>query len=259
MKRKVLKILCAVLAFILIGFILYITFSFTGNPLSKIIVSNASKNYIEKTYPDLDLKKDVPLYDFKFGNYIVHCQSKTSTDTNFSIYFSWDGKLISDNYTSYVTSGFNTLQRINTLYQKDIESILKLNLKYDYDYILTELTTAENLPLDFKYDIHSNKTNSHISIYLYSNERTWDNLAKILLEINNLMKTNDLKIKTYSIVLQNPLSKPDSTYEGNDKYDSLSLYDFPSKLLTSDNLSKTMKEFYDKWIIETEKAKTYLE
>lgn len=253
MKRKALKICCAVLAFIIIGFILYITFSFTGNPISKIIIANTSKNYIEKTYPELDLDIKSPVYNFKFSNYSVHCQSKISSDINFSVYFSWDGKLISDNYDSYVTSGFNTLQRINNQYQKDIESLLKSNLKYDYDYILTDLTTSENLPLDFKYDIHSNKINSHIRIYLYSNDRTWNNIAKSALEIDNLMKQNNIKVKTYSIILQNPKSKPDSTYEGELKYDSLSLYDFPSELLTSDNLPQVMETFYNNWEIEMEK------
>ena len=48
MKKKTLKICAALLAFALIAFVLVFASAFMGNPLSKLIVSINSKNYIEK-------------------------------------------------------------------------------------------------------------------------------------------------------------------------------------------------------------------
>lgn len=248
MKKKIIKISCIVIAFLLIGFILFIAFSFIGNPVSKIIVSNVSKKYVEKTYPDLDLNVEEPVYNFKFRTYVVHCRSKTSSDTRFSLDFNHSGKLIQDNYDSYVASGFNTLIRLQDQYKKDLEQLLKLILKYDYDYIVVDAVTTENIPLDYEYDLHDKKINLNLSVNLYSDERTWDNLAKILVEINDVMTKNNINIKSYSLVLSNPLSKPDSTYEGEDKYQTISIREFPKELLNYNNLSEELESFYKAWL-----------
>lgn len=248
MKKKIIKLSCAILAFLLIGFILFMAFSFIGNPLSKIIVSNVSKKYVEKTYPNLNLDVEEPVYSFKFGTYVVHCSSKTSSDTRFSLDFNYNGKLIQDNYDSHVAGGFNTLIRLQDQYRKDLEQLLKLNFKYDYDYITVDAVTTENLPLDCEYDLHSDKVKLNLSVNLYSDERTWDNLAKTLVEIDAVMSKNNININNYSLVLSNPLSKPDSTYEGEDKSHTISIYDFPKELLNYKNLSKELEGFYKAWL-----------
>ena len=53
--KKSVKILAAVTAFILIGGILWFANGLLGNPISKVLVNNTAKKYIDKNYSHMNL------------------------------------------------------------------------------------------------------------------------------------------------------------------------------------------------------------
>ncbi|MFI3200551.1 MAG: hypothetical protein R3Y54_03355 [Eubacteriales bacterium] len=63
--KKYLKIGAILLAFVIIGLVLYFANAVVGNPVSKYLVNKNAKVYIEETYSDLDLIVEDAFYDFK--------------------------------------------------------------------------------------------------------------------------------------------------------------------------------------------------
>ncbi len=237
MKKRILKICCAVLALVLICFVFHIYFSFTGNPIIKMIVSNNAKEYVEKTYPHLELQLSSPGFKSKDHHYYVDCISKLGSDIKFSINFSDTGKLLFDNYDPTVKNNPNTIERLHYLYQDEIKSLLKAACNYDYEYILAGITPLEDLSLNCKYDLHSKIIDINVWVSIYTKDLS---LAKILLNINNVITENDINVTKYSIWLKNPTSNNDEKI--NPKI--LELKDIPVNLLKSEKLSKELENFY---------------
>ena len=94
-----------------------------GNPVSKAIAQRNAEKYIEKTYPNMDLKIERVMYSFKIGDYIALVKSPTSIDTHFDIDISLTGKILRDSYEDYVLSGWNTWQRIDWEYRKMTDKV----------------------------------------------------------------------------------------------------------------------------------------
>ena len=109
MKSKVLKIFAAAVAIALICGILIVTNAFVGNPISAKMAERAIKNYVNEKYSLLDLELEKPVYNFKDVSYMVRAESKTSTDTKFSISYR-NGEVYYDSYEFDVLDMHNTLQ-----------------------------------------------------------------------------------------------------------------------------------------------------
>lgn len=89
----------------------------------------------------------------------------------------------------------------------------------------------ENLPLD-----------QYISLYIFEEERTWERLAEIMVELDELMEENNLHISKYTISLR------ERGEEGKIvPQESLGVYDFPQELVKSQNLAKVLEEFFNKY------------
>lgn len=247
MKSKTKKILAVITACILITIILFIINSFVGNPVSKYFAERSVKQYISAKYSDLELETDKPAYNFKFGYYTVNVKAKNSIDTHFDVYCNGYGRAIRDDYEIDVLEGFNTWQRVNDEYSKYAEKLIKSKLKYDYDMLIADVIDKEGskLELDKKYDMHDKAIRGSITLYIYSDDRTWDNVAKVTRELDKMLSDENLNIDKYTVVLDNKADKSSSQ--------SIGVYDFDKKLIDSENLPSVMENYYNEWEKEHEK------
>lgn len=246
MKRKALKIVAAVTAFVLIALILAVTNAFVGNPLSKALAGRAVGRHLEERYAGLNLEVEKVQYSFKFGQYMAFAQSTTSQDTHFSIYCDSWGNILGDDYDSYVRSGWNTMQRIGEEYAEAAEALIQSQLDYDFDMVIADLNhdgsyPLSNLQLDMTYDIHSGAIPGSVTVYLYAQELSWEKVAEVALRVDTLLEKNQLAPDDYTVVLK-PLSEKEDK-----RGESLGVYDFPRELLQSKNLPQVMEEQYRQW------------
>lgn len=101
------------------------------------------------------------------------------------------------------------------------------------------------LELDKKYDMHDKAIRGSITVYIYSDQRTWDNVAKVTKELDKILADENLNIDKYTVVLDNKEDKSSSQ--------SIGIYDFDRKLVNSDNLPKVMEDYYNQWEKENDK------
>ncbi len=71
--KKSIKILSGGLAFLLIIVILYFANGLLGNPISKTVANNVSKEYIAKNYPNLKLRNLHIQVIFTLVNWVKIC------------------------------------------------------------------------------------------------------------------------------------------------------------------------------------------
>lgn len=245
MKSKAKRILAVLTACVLIILILSITNSFVGNPVSKYLADKSAAKYIKEKYSDLNLEADKAGYNFKEKKYIVRVKSKNSIDTHFAIYCKSTGKVLRDDYEMDVLEGFNTWTRVTDQYHKYVEKLLREKLKYQYDMIIGDVNdkSEPRLEIDKNYDMHDKDLKGSVTVYIYSDNRTWDNVAKVTKEIDKVFSDDNINVDKYTVVLENK----------DKKGDSMGIYDFDKKLLESDNLPAVMKKFFDEWEKEHDK------
>ncbi len=224
MKKKTLKICAALLAFALIGFVLVFASAFMGNPLSKLIVSINSKNYIEKNYSDLDLVADSPFYSFKTGGYSVYVRSESSVDTHFNLSYDIWGRLEYDSYENDVLTKNNTFGRINDDYFKAVNSAEDtLPVECDIffgdiecrDYVETGFDgeprhepfgySLDELIMDGTYDTkETGKKAGRLTAYAVSNDGSAENAAEMLLKITEHLESRGIYFYAVDFVIRSP-------------------------------------------------------
>ena len=233
------KIVITVFSVVLLLFGLIVANSFIGNPVSKMIANKAVKEHIAQNYSGLNLSVTKVKYNFKFNQYFAHAQSPVSPDTNFAVYYG-KGK-VTDNYEDYVLGDFNTWVRLEEDFNNAVVPIIKDNLGYEFDTLLATLNKSESdmsrLTLDMDFDLYNIPLETSVIISPYTDDFTWDKVAQISLELDTLMKTNNITINKYSVILRH---KP----QDNEKnYDSMGVWDFPQELLAMENLPQVMENF----------------
>ncbi len=212
MKKKVLKIIAGMVALLLIALILYVTNSFVGNPISKILVKHSVDKYVTENYSDLDLELNKPQYNFKDGGYYVQAKSKTSIDTHFSIVCNGNGRIRYDDYETYVLGKFNTWCRLNDEYKELIDEVIEKEFPYESDIAFGEIIEKGNdfsgLEIDMKVDISEYAKNvGKLVIYSDSETITEDVLAERLLKIKEIFDRNNVKFYSIDCVVQTPLKE----------------------------------------------------
>ena len=110
-------------AIVVIGVMIYLCFY--GNPINKMIASNAVKNHMSENYSDTDYVVEGVHYNFKTGEYFAHITSPISSDSSFTVTVSPNGKNVYDDYDYRVTGRGNTASRIDKVYNTAVESALK--------------------------------------------------------------------------------------------------------------------------------------
>lgn len=244
MKKIILKVIAIGFTLLIITFLFSIVNAFVGNPVSKAIASHEIKDYVKKNFSDMDLKLSKTSYNFKFSNYYTTAQSRTSKDTHFYLHYS-RGKVL-DTYETDVLSGWNTYQRLDDEFNHTVQRLIKDSMPYDYEMLFGTLDKkgkykTMNLKLDMEFDYTNIPLDGYITAYINTEDVSWDNVAKITLEFDKLMKLSDIKIEQYDVILE-PLSKKD-----NKTGESLGIYEFPQNLLAKENLPQVMKNYMEAW------------
>ncbi|MBE6748329.1 MAG: DUF3139 domain-containing protein [Ruminococcaceae bacterium] len=231
MKKKILKVLALVLAIILIIGIGVFANALVGNPVSKYLATKSAKEHLEKNYSDKDFIIEEVTYDFKTGGYYARVTSPTSIDSHFSLSFDLMGNLIIDCYDD-VTSGWNTAYRIGEEYRKEVDKVFENNefpffmhISYgDIEFTSEEYGEdssrpdyaiyKETLEIDGIYDIDElGKKAGKLTVYIYDNDVTEENLAEILLNIKSVFDKSGVTFYAIDCVLEK--SKPEASADGS--------------------------------------------
>lgn len=234
--KKIIKIIAGITAIILIGILLFVANSMVGNPVSKTLAKQSASKYIQKNYPNLDLKIEKVNYSFKTGSYYALVKSQTSIDTHFGLDISMTGKILYDSYESHVLSGWNTWQRIDSEYRTMVDKVLTSpDFPYDshIDFGSIEIKEAdreigpirpvyglvlEDLELDKDYDVKElAKTAGHITIYIESEEVTIKKASEILMNLKEIFDKADIPFYAISFVLEKPRKEDGSPNEDREE------------------------------------------
>lgn len=226
-SRTMLRIGAALLAFAIIGGLLWFANGLVGNPVSRLLANRAAKRYVAATYPELNLELEKAHFNFKSGDYYVHVTSPTSVDTHFTLHITPLGEVRYDDYAHRVADRFNTLERINGEYRKAVETILdgedfpyrsyisygEIAPYYEHKEFGPQYgIVQEDLVLDKAYDVMElAKTAGHIVLYIEDEEVTVDRAAEILLDIKHIMDDERVSFYAIDFVLNRPRGdgKPD--------------------------------------------------
>lgn len=247
-KGRLKKVIAAVVAFLLIGFILITVNQFVGNPVSKMLANRAAQKYVDEKYSDLNLELEKAFYNFKDGRYSVRAKSNKSIDTHFDINFTPYGKLNYDSYEGEVLNKYNTWTRIDQEYRDLTDTVFKDNFPYksdiDYGQLLDKGEGFSYLELDKKYDIKEMaKKEGKITFYTESEIRDKKTMTEILFNIKRKFDEKDVPFYSIDLTLEKPRDE-----EG--KYDSdLMIMDF----LYEDIYKEGLEERVEKNIKETRK------
>ena len=245
-KNNTKKIIAAILAFVLIGVILYFANGMVGNPLSKMLANRSAEKYVTEKYSDLDLEIQKAVYNFKDGRYYVEASSPTSIDTHFALQYSWAGKLEYDEYEDLVVSKWNTFQRIDDEYRKLVDSKIESQMDFnEREYMfggLTEEDDFSNLEIDKKYDVKElAKTQGHINLSIENDILDAGIISEELMMIKEKFDSEDIPFNDIDIDL-NPPRKEDASEEELLAQEYLMIKDFPYSDIYPDGLEERVKE-----------------
>lgn len=211
--------------------ILVFSNSLVGNPLCRAIAESNAIRQLNTTYAHLDVELETVGFNFKTGGYYARVRSDSSIDTHFSIYFDGWGRYHYDTYED-VTSGRNTLGRINEAYFTQVGDVLdahfgeeNVNISYgsiNADYELTG-STPEGLPCvdpralkpDALYDLAElGAQYGEVSFYLCTTDVTVERAAAVLLETRQLLEDAGLNFYAIDFVLMQP-RREDGTWNND--------------------------------------------
>ncbi|MDD3192377.1 MAG: hypothetical protein PHE47_00745 [Oscillospiraceae bacterium] len=124
-KKLWLRILAALLAFGLLFIAIWMTLSFTGDPISASLARRAAQEYIRQNdLYSMGFELSDASYNFKFGEYLIHAKSARNPDLHFDI--NWrNGKVFYDTYQYDVLENGNVITR----FQEEYEALLQIQLE----------------------------------------------------------------------------------------------------------------------------------
>ena len=216
------RIFAALIAFAMIAGLLYFAFSLNGNPVSYFLAKSSAEKYAAENYPGYNVNSVA--YNFKFGNYAVQLQKPDSEDCHFMASFGLDGKLLGDNFEGSVTRGFNTMARLNMRYRELVNTVLEspaypFDTKIGFGELLFEgddpdvdnryIDSAHPFSLsrdiltpDGLYDIRElGESGGLLTIYVYSEDKTPERAAEVLLELDSLMTRGGVSFHSIDLLL----------------------------------------------------------
>ena len=242
MKKKVLKIIALIVAIALIIGIAFMANALNGNPISKMLARRAANIYLEENFPNTDYYIEDLGFSFKFTGYYAHVRSVSSMDTQFSLEIDMYGQVFWDTYES-VTGGFVTASRLEQEYRELTDQVFESpafpyvsDIQYgtleiypreavedplvtdEPDYALVQ----EDLILDHIYDPRELGAQAgHLVVYVDSDTITYEEAARILLDIRALFDNANIPFRAIDFVLETPLPE-----EGPRTEDDIRIEDF---------------------------------
>lgn len=244
--NKWIRIAAGIGAVALIIILFWITIAFTGNPVSRILAVRSADEYIKEKYPDLEVEREDSYYEFKSGSYNVKYFKRKSKDIHFQIEMDYLARLKYDGYKEDVESKWNTRQRLDEEFSNYVENIIRENLNYDFNMVVPSTFSDEEedlswLEIDMVFDLHDIPLEQDLALYIYEEDRSWERLAQVMLEVDGLMEENKIDIVKYTINLEEEWDK-----KSNER-DTLGVYDFPKEDIDSKELAKILEEFFYKY------------
>lgn len=233
MNKK--KIIALVKALVLTSFLILLTMTFTGNPVSKFLSNRSMIRYVQKNYSHIDLELEKVEYDMKAGGYYLNCSSRDIRDLKFSIYCDMLGRNIRDSYESDILNRSNTYLRLNQEFENYIKFFLKENLDYEWKYIFGELVPEtdqdiKNLRLDQPLLVNNMPLKQKVNITIVDYP-SWEKLADIAREIDQSLEENNIYIDLY-----------DLSIEDSKGQELISIFDFKKEDLKKDGLPGLMEK-----------------
>lgn len=236
--KRVKKIAALIGAGILIVILLGATNSFLGNPITKSIAAKEAKKYVKDKFPNLELLVGETVYNFKFSCYETSITSPSSEDTRFTV--TYRRGEISDSYDSYVKERFNTMIRLTDAFNKEVEDLLIKQLPYEIDMVVCSLDGKEgmtSLTLDMPYDLASIPMKKEVSLYVNTEEVTWENVAEVSMKLDEILESNGVYVDHYSVVLKKIGEKGSQN--------SLGAYDIPREVVKEEQLEEILESKYN--------------
>lgn len=234
--KKFLKIIALVLVVVLVVATVLFLNAFFGNPISKALAKNTAQKYVKEVYDNTDYELGNVTYSFKDGYYYASVSSPSSIDTHFALSFNSFGKLLHDYFEDYVTSGRNTMFRLEMDYRKAAEAVFNSkDFPYDAHIAYGELANAskeykdavdvpdyaiiiEELPLDVDCDVNALGTQAgKLTVYIWDDTVSTARLAEILLDIRASFDGANLGFRTIDCVLEHP--REENTYYEGERFE----------------------------------------
>ena len=254
--KKFFKIVAIVLAIILIAFAVLLVNAFFGNPISKALAQNTAQKYFQQTYSNTDYELGNVTYSFKDGFYYAPISSPSSIDTCFSLAIDSFGRLQHDYFADYVTTGRNTISRLETDYRQAVEAVFQSeSFPYDAHIAFGELVyvfeadreaydvadyaiIVDELPLDVQYDVNALGTQAgKLTVYIWDDTVSAVRLAEILLDIRASFDGAGIGFRTVNCVLEYPREE-NTLYEG----DRFEVMDFAYSDIYEEGLVERVEE-----------------
>lgn len=190
-----MKLAALVVAVVLIIGICVLANMFVGNPVSRILASNAAQKYLDTNFKNTDCNIKNVGYSFKTGSYYARIESKSSVDCHFFICYDSFGHFLNCDYSSSVASGYNTALRLSNEYRDRVVPILKtvvkngdVNGRLLFDDVYNNGISISQLEIDGTYDVMLfGMMAGSLSVYVDSDEPTVETAAQVLLDIKRAM------------------------------------------------------------------------
>ena len=136
-----------------------------------------------------------------------------------------------DSYES-VTNGWNTYARLDLEFSREIDRIMKEELPYEINMVVASLISKDNfenfdIPLDAKLDMTKPYGIPTLSVYVYDNNKSWEDVAKLALKSKEIMEKHNIPIEEYSC----QISPPKTGEESKDWYEYVGFHEAPKDMI----------------------------
>lgn len=253
------RVLAGVAALALLGALLWLYTAFNGFPPCKWATTWRVRSYIAQAYPQTDYQVEGAFYNFKQGDYGCHVTSPSSPDTAFTVYAAYGGLgPLRDCYHDYVTSGMNTLNRLEQELHAAVEEIVAQGFEYPTRLVLCTMVygaSEPQLPLvvDMPFDLQALPGPAALTVWTSCQEPTWQEAARRLLLLKALMEEQGIWVEQYSLSLEYPYDQEGMpiTFEGG-----IHVFDVPAQLLTdTPSLPQQLQQHALEWEAQHDKEK----
>lgn len=245
-KKRIMKILAALTAFVLIGILLFFVNAFFGNPVSYLLARHSATQYIEENHPDSDFEIEGVSFFFDSTKYSVKIISPSSKDSCFTLKTDFFGRIKYNSYGTDVLKMENTKERINREYSDMVSAVFaspvfpyeigfaysKVNFSEE-DSVTSDKTGvifSDELILDKAYDMKYVGSKAGCVILEVYDEVTVENAAEILKKTKLLLSAADITFNSIEFILRERCIDDPI----NEKY--IRIDEFPEAFIDSDEL-----------------------
>lgn len=231
--KKTLKIAAGIVGIALIVFVLIVTNSLVGNPISSFKAKSAAKKHVERYYSHLDLEIGKPVYNFKNGEYYIMTDSKSSMDTKFTM--TYRNKQIDDDYNFAVLGKSNTISRLSKEYGSYIKALLEKERGFyidNHSYVSYDKDIYENpgdlIELDMKFDRRL-PIETEVNISINVEDLSPDKVAELMEDVHRVFLDDGCIFSEYN-------------FSGGDGGYGINVYNVKPSQIESGNLVDILKK-----------------